>query len=136
MHRIVTWILPTLLLLTACESSVPRSPSAPSTASGLRVTAFADPPQVSVAPGGAGTGGCTRVTAEVLDLQGRVVDGVIVSFTASRLTFAGAGDPVTRERPAVNGVATVTACAGSQSGTGFVTVGVENATVTVLIPIV
>jgi hypothetical protein len=65
-----------------------------------------------------------------------VVDGVLVTFTASRLTFAGAGDPVTRGLPAVNGVAAVTACAGSRSGTGLVTVGVENATVTVLIPIV
>jgi hypothetical protein len=100
------------------------------------VTAFADPPQVAVAPTGAGTGGCTRVTAEVLDPQGRVVDGVLVTFAASRLTFAGTGDPVTREQPAVKGVASVTACAGSQSGTGFVTVGVENATVTVLVPIV
>jgi hypothetical protein len=135
-HRIVTWVLATVLLLTACESSVPRSPSAPSTASGFRVAAFADPPQVSVAPGGAGTGGCARITAEVLDGQGRPVDGVLVSFTASRLTFAGTGDPVVRERPAVNGVATVAACAGSQSGTGLVTVGVENATVTLLIPIV
>ncbi len=135
MDRIVMGVLSTVLLLSACDS-VPRSPSVPSTPSGFRVTAFADPPQVAVASGGVGTGGCTRVTAEVLDGQSRVVDGVLVTFTASRLTLAGAGDPVTREQPTVKGVATVTACAGSQRGTGLVTVGVENATVTVLIPIV
>lgn len=135
MHRILAWTVPALVLLTACDS-MPRSPSSPSTPSGLRVSAFADPPQVPAAGGGSGIGGCTRVTAEVLDTGGRPVDGIAVHFTASRLTFAGPGDPVTREVPTVGGIAGVAACAGSAVGTGIVTVGAENATVTVLIPIV
>lgn len=122
-----------LLLLSACSSS--PTPSDPSWPSGLTLTAWAEPPGVSVAPQGASTGGCTQVTAELLNAANQLVDGIPVRFTASLGTFAGGGNATMQEVISVRGIAAVSFCAGATAGTGMVTVAAENAVTTVMIPI-
>lgn len=129
----VSLLTAALLLLTACSSST--APTDPSFPSGARLNAFAEPPTVPAAPPGATTGGCTQVTAELLDVTGRLVDGVLVRFTATLGTFAGAGAAAVREVLSVRGVAAVSFCAGSTPGTARVAVAAENAVTTVLIPV-
>lgn len=122
-----------LALLAACSAS--SAPTAPSSPSGVRLNAFAEPPAVPAAPAGATLGGCAQVTAELLDAANRLVDGVPVRFTATLGTFDGKDGDTVREVTSVRGVAAVSFCAGATTGTGMVAVAAENATTTVLIPV-
>ena len=120
-------------LLTACSAS--GAPTSPSSPSGVKLNAFAEPPAVPAAAAGATVGGCAQVTAELLDADRQLVDGVGVRFTATLGTFDGEAGATVRAVTSVRGVAAVSFCAGAQTGTAMVAVAAENAATTVLIPV-
>jgi hypothetical protein len=125
--------------LASCDGPNRGSNTQPSAASGLILDLVASPNVVRGQTAGSGeeAGGCALVQAKVSDTNGKLVDGVAVTFTTTLCCFAGPEEVniVGTTTNTVRGVANVTFCGKAERGTATITAAAEDAFDTVLITV-
>jgi hypothetical protein len=127
--RIVSLVLVLSLALLSCDGPSRGTNTQPSAASGFSLTITASPNVLRAETGLDGSGGCANVTVKVSDLQGRLVDGAIVTVSTSLGRFVeGTQDNlVAVSRTTLRGIATFILCPQQVTGTAIVQANVEDA---------
>ena len=140
--RVVSSVLILGLAVASCDGPNRGSKSQPSSASGFQIQVVASPNAIRGATAGTTEqqGGCSTVQATVFDLNGKLVDGAIVTLTATLVRFPAASNPSRPESVGIsgfttNGFLTDTVCAKSERGTATITASVEDAFATTLITV-
>lgn len=124
------------LLLAACSG--PNRQQDVSSVSGFQLFVTASPNAIPAAQGEEAQGGTTIIMVKVYDSYGRLVDGAIVTLSATLGRFPGTepGEEfVAVQVTTVNGVASRPLSAKSTKGTDIVTAVVEDAVATVNVTI-
>ena len=134
--RRIPWLALSMVLglglaLAGCDGPSRGTNTQPSAVQGFQIILVASPNTVAAAPATSENtaGGCAQVQAKVFDRTGQLVDGAIVTFTASLCCFAGETDVdiVGITSTTRRGIATVVWCGTDQRGTNIVTSSVEDA---------
>lgn len=128
--RAVSMVFVVGLALIACSG--PNRSQNPSSSSGFRVEVTISPNSLrgATAATNEAQGGCGAVQVTIVDVNGRFVDGALVTVT----TTLGRFPPTSSRQEAVGasgftvrGVYTDVLCAKAERGTGILTATVENA---------
>lgn len=135
--RRIPWLAVSLVLglglaVAGCDGPSRGTNTQPSAAQGFQIILVASPNVVAAAPANSESeaGGCAQVQAKVFDRVGQLVDGALVTFTASACCFAGpdAADIIgILGAPTRRGITTVVFCGTDQRGTVIITASVEDA---------
>jgi hypothetical protein len=133
--RAVSMVFVVGLALIGCDG--PNRSQNPSSGQGFNVNVAVSPNTLRGATPGTGEaqGGCANVIVKVFDVNGRLVDGALVTLTTTLGRFpatAGGQEFVAVSGTTLRGVFTFPICAKAERGTGTLTATTQDAVATAL----
>jgi len=132
--RAVSMVFVVGLALIGCDG--PNRSQNPSSGSGFTVNVAVTPNTLRGATPGTGEaqGGCANVLVKVFDINGRLVDGALVTLTTTLGRFPGSTGQefVAVSGTTLRGVFEFPICAKAERGTGTLTATTQDAVATAL----